>query len=140
MAMIKDGAANTYLIGERYLDPNCYETGTCCDNDQGWDQGFDWDTIRGTGKGYVNVASPTSTPAVGIGTPIPPSQDKRGYSTNGGCSYNFGSAHDAGFNMAFCDGTVRKISYSIDPIVHMQLGHRSDGEPTDMSKLEAGGN
>ena len=30
---------------------------------------------------------------------------------------NFGSAHEAGFNMAFCDGTVRSISFAINPTV-----------------------
>ena len=57
-------------------------------------------------------------------------------SVSGQKTSRFGSAHEAGFNMAFCDGTVRKMSYSIDPTIHMQLGHRSDGEPTDLSKIE----
>jgi len=134
-AMIKDGMSNTYLIGERYLNPDCYYTGGCCDNDQGWDEGYDWDTNRGTGSGYVNVKAPSLPPQV-AGTPIPPAQDRPGYATNGSCSWNFGSAHESGFNMAFCDGTVRKMSYSINPTIHMQLGHRSDGQPTDLSKIE----
>ena len=104
---------------------------TCCDNDQGWDQGFDWDTDRGTGNGYITQANASSA------TTIPPDQDQRGYATNGGCSWNFGSAHPAGCNMAFCDGTVRKINYDIDPVLHMQLGHRSDGEPTQLQGLES---
>ena len=55
-------------------------------------QGFDWDTIRGTGTGYVNLNYPGLPPAVGTGTEIPPSQDRAGYATNGTCSFNFGSA------------------------------------------------
>ena len=39
--------------------------------------------------------------------------------------------------MAFCNGTVRRINYNIFPTIHMQLGHRSDGEPTDASWMEA---
>ena len=114
MATIKDGAANTYLIGERFLCPDCYWIGTCCDNDQGWDQGYDYDTIRGTA--------------------LAPSQDRPGLC---GCMTLFGSAHAAGFNMAFCDGAVRKINYNINPTVHLQLGHRADGEPTDASWADA---
>ena len=137
-AMIKDGDSNTYLIGERYLNPDCYNTYTCCDNDQGWDQGFDWDTIRGTGYGYVYTNSNTGQPDGSLppntaGNTIPPAQDHPGYSTNGSCSWNFGSAHPAGFHMAFCDGSVKKIPFEINPTVHMQLGHRSDGQPTDGS-------
>ena len=114
MALIKDGASNTYLIGERYLCTDCYNNGVCCDNDQGWDQGYDWDTNRWTTN--------------------PPSQDRPGVS---GCMNNFGSAHPAGFNMAFCDGVVRKMSYTINPTVHQQLGARADGEPTDGSWINA---
>ena len=133
-AMIKDGQANTYLIGERYLCVDCYNTGSCCDNDQGWDEGYDWDSIRGTGTGYVNNKFPGLPPPSGSGSPTLPSQDRPGV---GGCMGNFGSAHPAGFNMAFCNGSVKKINYDINPTVHMQLGHRSDGEPTDASWAEA---
>lgn len=113
-AMIKDGVSNTYMIGERYLCPDAYFVGSYCDNDQGWDQGYDYDTVRGTMD--------------------PPSQDRPGLC---GCMITFGSAHEAGFNMAFCDGVVRLINFSIDPLVHSQLGHRSDGEPTDLSGINA---
>lgn len=145
--MIKDGLANTYMIGERYLCPDCYYTGACCDDDQGWIQGYDVDTCRWTAFGYVNTSSPGSPPTPSMlasNPPIPilPAQDRPGVGSANqsyilSCMPNFGSAHSAGFNMAFCDGNLRLISYSIDPTTHMQLGHRSDGEPTDASKLEA---
>jgi prepilin-type processing-associated H-X9-DG protein len=134
-AKIKDGESNVYLIGERYLDPDCYYTAGCCDNDQGWDEGYDWDTNRGTGTGYVNVKLPDTPPPVGSGTPLVPMQDQAGV---GGCMQNFGSAHESGFNMAFCDGAARSVSFAINPTVHMQLGHRSDGLPTDLSQIDAG--
>jgi hypothetical protein len=40
--------------------------------------------------------------------------------------------------MAMCDGQVRLINFSIDPNLHKQLGHRSDGEPTSMEGISAG--
>ncbi len=135
-AMIKDGTSNVYLAGERYMDPDCYSTGGCCDNDQGWDEGYDYDTDRGTGYGYYKQSDSPSNG--GKATPDPPLRDRKGVVTNGGCCTNFGSAHEAGFHMAFCDGKVQLINFSIDPVLHMQLGHRSDGEPTSMEGLSAG--
>jgi len=38
-------------------------------------------------------------------------------------------------NMAFCDGSVRPISFSIDLTVHQRLANRRDGQPVDASKL-----
>ena len=128
LAMIKDGASYTYLIGEKYLDPDNYYTANqiggnyyCADN-KGWDEGYDFDTNRWTGDGY--------------GNPLPARQDTRGWADNGTCDRILGSAHAAGFHMAFCDASVRKMSYTINPLVHMQLGNRMDGQPTQLQALE----
>lgn len=129
LALVKDGTSYTYLIGERYMCPDEYNSGQYDDNDQGWDQGYDYDTIRGTA--------------------FPPQRDRAGLcgamnysnlpttSAMEQCEVIFGSAHPAGFNMAFCDGSVRKINYSIDPTLHQQLGNRNDGQPTQLQQVEA---
>jgi prepilin-type N-terminal cleavage/methylation domain-containing protein/prepilin-type processing-associated H-X9-DG protein len=132
MAWIKDGASNTFLIGERNLDSDFYLTGgggsgDHIDNDQGWDQGYDYDTIRGTGIGHLVPTDLSSA------TPSVPAQDRSGV---GNPSLNFGSAHEAGFNMAFCDGQVKMLNYDIDPVTYMQLGHRNDGEPTQLQNID----
>ncbi len=111
-ANILDGASKTYLLGERYLHFTSYET-SVGDDDQSWDSGYDWDVNR-----WTNVA---------------PRFDQDSGST--ASNSNFGSAHLATFNMAFCDGTVRSIPYEIDPAVHASLGARNDGGKDDLSTL-----
>jgi prepilin-type N-terminal cleavage/methylation domain-containing protein/prepilin-type processing-associated H-X9-DG protein len=115
MADITDGASTTYLIGERYLCPDSYTTGQDPADDQGWTIGFDIDTNRWTtlGSSYV------------------PAQDQAGVLN----SVNFGSAHANGFQMAFCDGSVQMINYTVDPETHRRLGNRKDGKVIDGKKL-----
>jgi prepilin-type processing-associated H-X9-DG protein len=52
------------------------------------------------------------------------------------CDTNFGSAHPAAFNMAFCDGSVHSISYSIDLTTHAMLAQRNDKNSIDPTKWQ----
>jgi prepilin-type processing-associated H-X9-DG protein len=38
----------------------------------------------------------------------------------------FGSPHPGGFNVVFCDGSVRSIRYDIDATTHCRSGVRSE--------------
>jgi prepilin-type processing-associated H-X9-DG protein len=116
ITLITDGMSHTYLVGERYMNPDNYFDGYSCDNDQGWDMGFDFDINRWT----VNNAL------------YQPLRDRRGY---GGCDVNFGSAHSHTFNMAFCDGSVHATKYEIDLETNRRLGCRKDRKPIDISLL-----
>ena len=140
-AMIKDGPSYTYLLGERYMTVDYYNqspegevTGVnppASENDTGWDSGYDYNTIRWTGVSEIVTTSSGASPLV-------PAQDQSLRNMPGVTPQTialFGSAHNAGFYMAFADGRVQLINYNIDPSTHMYLGNRSDGEPTDWSKI-----
>ena len=113
MGEVRDGTSNTYMIGEKYLTPDHYETGNDSADDMGIYEGCNIDTYRWT--------NPDQT--------YRPMQDRAGYGPTG----NFGSPHAGSLNMAFCDGSTRSISYSIDAETHQYLGHRSDGKVVSMS-------
>jgi prepilin-type processing-associated H-X9-DG protein/prepilin-type N-terminal cleavage/methylation domain-containing protein len=123
---VTDGASNTYLVGEKYLNPDGYENSADYGNDNTWDEGFDWDNVRYVRFGF---SSPDDTKY----TYFYPMQDTPGAGGAGeGLLLNtFGSAHSNGFNMCFCDGSVQAISYAIDKMIHFYLACRNDGKPVD---------
>lgn len=108
-AHLRDGLSNTYLIGEKYLNPDHYETGRSGDDNETWVTGTNNDMLR-TG-GYR------------------PKQDTPGY--NASARLLFGGPHTASFCMSFADGSVHWISYQIDSGTHQALAHREDGSVPD---------
>jgi prepilin-type N-terminal cleavage/methylation domain-containing protein len=113
IANIRDGTSNTYLFGERYLNPVHYDDGEYDGNDQGWDVGYDYDVYRWT----LNANSHA------------PQQDTTGVDND----RNFGGPHAGVFLMSFCDGSIRSVSYSISNATHASLGNRKDGNVIDNS-------
>lgn len=109
-ALVRDGLSNTYLLGERYLNPDRYGDGSYLANDNGWAAGHDHDNVRWTDFNGTDLS-------------FQPRQDTPGLDNH----RNFGSAH-AVFHMAMCDGSVHGIAYGIDPMVHRRLGDRNDGQ------------
>ena len=108
---IKDGTSNTLLIGEKYLNIKIATTSSDCNDDQGWTDGWDNDTVcfaRGTG-------GPTGT----ILVPIP-------HGSNGTCGGNFGTAHTT-LTTVFCDGSVHNIALTINPTTWLYLSSISEG-------------
>jgi len=103
-SMITDGLSKTYLLGEKYLDPNKYLNANSFRDDQGMLHGDDFDV-----HGW---------------TAVRPLSDTRGFDG----WIEFGSAHPTGFWMAFADGSVRTVAFSVDSNVHALAGSRSDGQ------------
>ncbi len=110
---ITDGTSCTYLAGEKYLDPD--RIGSVAGQDTSSDSaalsGDDNDLLAWTDQ--------------------PPLQDTPGLDN----ASIFGSAHASGFGMGFCDGSVKMMSYAVDPLVHRYLGSRNDGRAIDGTKL-----
>jgi prepilin-type N-terminal cleavage/methylation domain-containing protein/prepilin-type processing-associated H-X9-DG protein len=125
VAQIKDGLSNMYLIGEKYLSPDCYTNGTDYGDNECAFGGDDQDVSRWAGP---------ATSAPNCPGPYLTYQDQGGFVANANSCY-FGSAHAAGFNMAMCDGSVRSISYSINLTVHGYLANRKDGHAIDGSQF-----
>lgn len=119
IADIVDGTTNTYLVGEKYLDPDHYQDGLVSGDDWSMYTAFQNDIGRST---YYSAANNIAWV---------PLQDTPGIQ----CDERFGSAHSGGINMAFCDGSVRSISYSIASETHRRLGNRKDGMPIDGNSL-----
>ncbi len=98
----------TYCAGERYINIAEYESGTERSDNQSWEGGYDGDTYRWTSTAPlydINTAPITMllTRTLAVRT-------------------------SRVFNMAFCDGSTRLISYEVDPRAHSVSGNRSDGQ------------
>jgi hypothetical protein len=102
---VPDGTSNTMLVTEKYL---VHPMAGDCDDDQGWTDGWDNDTI---------CFSSSSLPI----------QD--GSNPGGGCGLIFGSAHTGAMQSVFADGSVHPIRYAIDKTTWANLCNRMDGNP-----------
>ena len=100
IADIKAGTSATYLVGEKYLNPDNYETGLDPSDNENYLTGFNNDVNRCT---YY-----------------PPRRDHPGVQD----TLSYGSAHVAGLNMAYCDGSVHFVTFDIAPDVHRRAGNR----------------
>jgi prepilin-type N-terminal cleavage/methylation domain-containing protein len=113
MALVRDGSTNTYMLGEKYLNPDHYATGLDNGDNENAYSGDEYDLIRW-----------------GLRSPLP-QRDRPGL----GHVSIFGSAHPAGWHAVFCDGSTRLVRFSIDPAVHESLANRNSGVPIDHGSL-----
>lgn len=104
MGDITDGQSNTYMVGEKYLDPKHYQSGWSMRDDQSMLSGDDLD-LHSSAE-------------------LSPMHDTVGVDE----LWRFGSAHSQSWNVALCDGSVRTLSYSIDLMLHRALSTRNKGE------------
>ena len=100
-AAVLDGLSNVYLLGEKYVAMEDYESGT--------DSGDQSILYAGYSASNVRWAR------------FPPTQDEVSQERPSA----FGSAHPDVWSAAFGDGSVRSLSYDIDPEVHKNLAAKS---------------
>jgi prepilin-type N-terminal cleavage/methylation domain-containing protein len=108
-----DGSSKTSLVGEKYLRPEAY-LGVHDPNDATtYDQGDNESMYSGYNRDQHRSTN----------IEWPPEQDRIGPQKE----RSFGSAHPGAWGMAFCDGSVHRISYDIDIKTHHWLGIVDDG-------------
>lgn len=113
---LPDGLSTTMFAAEKYLDG----TGPRCNDDQGWTDGWDNDTICFS-HGQGGAAGP----------PLSPYRHGRAAGTLGTCGLYFGSIHQAMLSV-FCDGSAKQISFNVDARVFEKVCSGTDGKPYSM--------
>jgi hypothetical protein len=112
---ITDGTSKTYMVGEKIVNPDSYESDGSQNLDggdnQGYFEGYDWDSHRWADQ--------------------PPLRDTPG----GNFFRQFGSAHPGVWQVVMCDGSVRALSYDIDLMLHRHFANRGDGQAISDSGL-----
>jgi prepilin-type processing-associated H-X9-DG protein len=114
---VPDGMSHTYMIGEKYLNPDAYFDGS--------DGADDWSMYSGA-QNDINRLCVNDKDGYSM-----PARDRKGYSNQ----YAFGSAHSDSFNMVMCDGSAHSVAYGIDMELHRRLGNRKDKLPVEMDKI-----
>jgi prepilin-type N-terminal cleavage/methylation domain-containing protein len=107
MAVLTDGTSNTLMIGEKYV--NRIKPGPDCNDDQGWVDGWDNDTMCFAKDTSGNVQLPKRDDNVLT------------------CGLIFGAPHEL-LQTVFCDGAVRRIPYSIDATIWVRVCAGRDGQ------------
>jgi prepilin-type N-terminal cleavage/methylation domain-containing protein len=104
--VITDGTSNTIMTGEKYVSRLNV---SACNDDQGWVDGWDNDTICFAYDYNNNLQTP-----------------KRD-DYNPGCGLVFGSPHEL-LQTVFCDGSVRSVTFMVTPTVWLRLCAARDGQ------------
>jgi prepilin-type N-terminal cleavage/methylation domain-containing protein len=104
LRQVVDGASHTYIVGEKHLHPQKYDSGVDPGDSENMYFGFNDDTCR---SAHVRPLFDLD-------------HAEQAW-------YFFGSAHPTSFHMAFADGSVHEMAYDIYLQVHRGLASR-DGE------------
>ncbi|HZZ29339.1 MAG TPA: DUF1559 domain-containing protein [Pirellulales bacterium] len=154
LRQIPDGLTKTYLVGEKSLQPQQYDSTALTVNNRNYGddntmyRGYDYDSVRFASNYYGGTPSDAGEPTLPTeaiiaadttGTkffpPVRDANDTNPADTPGSAGFlryeapNFGAAHPSGCQFVMCDGSVQTIGYTVDRLVHWQLANRMDGTP-----------
>jgi prepilin-type N-terminal cleavage/methylation domain-containing protein len=107
LRQITDGASNSYLVGEKYLDPAHYFNGESLGDNESLYSGYCSDNHRFAELDLTPVAD---------GSILPEPRS----------NYRFGGPHPAGVPFVLCDGSIQLVAFEVSPDVHGLMGHVSD--------------
>ena len=102
---ITDGTTWTYFVGEKAVAPGAYLSG------------------RGSGDSFPPVTATSFKDGGNFTTVIRFAFRVPGSDRESGCfdCHDFGSAHRGGWQMSFLDGSVRRLGYDMDFLIHNAL-------------------
>jgi prepilin-type N-terminal cleavage/methylation domain-containing protein/prepilin-type processing-associated H-X9-DG protein len=131
IADIADGTSNTLLFAEKYVNSDRYILNSWGD-DASWAGSSSWIHNRFTYRTFMQDA-PESNVTKGVNDPPP------GVNWNvsgGGAGYydGFGAVHSGGVPAAFCDGSVKNVSFTISFAQRIAIGTRAGGEFVDYNQ------
>jgi prepilin-type processing-associated H-X9-DG protein len=110
---IPDGTSHTIFAGEKYLNPDNYNTGNDYSDAESMFHGYNDDMARFTGTVFNGSTLDMAK--------CQPFRDRRGKMD----ANSFGSAHPGVCNFVMGDGSVQAISFDTDGPVYVRLGGRS---------------
>jgi prepilin-type N-terminal cleavage/methylation domain-containing protein/prepilin-type processing-associated H-X9-DG protein len=122
-AAITDGTSNTVLVGEKYVSNDLYGGGQWGDNNS-WANGSTWISARHS-KRAPGQDSNSLQEAASRNLPW---RDPSGNCRECGMWDFFGSPHPGKFNVVWCDGSVRPVSYTINLTAWQNMVARNDGQ------------
>jgi prepilin-type processing-associated H-X9-DG protein len=117
------------MIAEKYVRNDNYSGSTESINrlsdDRGWTDGYDADVMRSSCFAPIHDGD-----SIGWSTNLNNYFDDDGNTQFAGTNVlqHFGSAHTAGINAVYADGSVRGFSYDIDPVIFNALASRNGEE------------
>jgi prepilin-type N-terminal cleavage/methylation domain-containing protein/prepilin-type processing-associated H-X9-DG protein len=115
ISSVQRGTSNTFLIVEKFISTNHYGTGLDPGDNECMYTGFNNDVSRSTFDPPLKDQPISFTWSPAPGSPPTPARN----------TFRIGSAHAAGLNVVFADGSVRVVAYGVDPAIFRVHGDRN---------------